>query len=113
MNDDVALTYYVSMECHNCDEEIYYGLCVTFDTHRDQPVIAYDVAAQTVFDCPRCDARNYTGDLDVEVDGGIDPAALSDDNEEDDDERNDREEDPANGGSGGGSATHTSHPDGV
>lgn len=84
--------FYLSMDCQNCDEEILHGLCVTTMEHRDRlgnpsPVIPYDMASQTRFDCPRCGARNYTGDFDdIHVEGGTDPSDLDDEEEENDDD---------------------------
>lgn len=88
MSDDIGLTYYVVMECGNCDKEIYYGVCVSFLEHNGLPVITFDTAAQTRFDCPHCDASNYTGELEVWVEGG-EPQV---DDDDDDDDHNYEEE---------------------
>lgn len=58
--------FYLSMDCQNgdCEEEILEGLCVTTIEHNGLPVIPYDIAAQTNFNCRKCGASNYTGDFD-------------------------------------------------
>lgn len=83
-----ALGYYVLLNCENCDEEIYDGVYVTLLEHMGLPVVAADHASQTRFNCPRCGASNYTGDLDVFVEGGADVDDDDDDKENDDDPGN-------------------------
>lgn len=73
------ITFYLSMECENCGHDIY-RRCATTDTLRlGEPVIPFDLAAQTDFECPQCDAHHYTGDFEVLTEGGID---LDEDDEE-------------------------------
>lgn len=74
--------FYLSIDCDKCDEEILYGPCLTTLEHRGKPVIPFDIAAQSNFDCPRCGADNYTGDFEVFCEGGEEP----DDEDEDTDE---------------------------
>lgn len=64
-------TYYVALTCRRCDAEIFYGLCATLVTHRGHPVVW--PLEQEAVDCPRCEATNYVGELDVFVEGGVDP----------------------------------------
>jgi hypothetical protein len=89
------------MECYNCDEEIYYGVCVSFLTHNGLPVIGFDTAAQTRFDCPHCDASNYTGELEVFVEGGE-----SQDVDYEIEEETDDDEDPTPDDGDGNRAPH-------
>lgn len=56
-------SFYLSMCCDNCDEEIIDGPNITLESHRDLPVIPFDIAAQSRFVCPECGTVNYTGDL--------------------------------------------------
>lgn len=58
-------TYYISMECPNCDAEIFYGPCATLIEHKGLPVISADHASQERFDCTECDASVYVGGLDT------------------------------------------------
>lgn len=79
--------FFFMLECDKCEEEIYFGPCLTTLTHRDRlgnelPVVPADMVSQTTFTCPRCGADNSTGDLDIYVEGGEEP----DDEEEDDDD---------------------------
>ena len=62
--------FYLVMACRDCDEDIYYGLCFSTLEHNGHPVIPFDMAAQTSFNCNNCGADNYTGDFDVFVEGG-------------------------------------------
>lgn len=78
----MSAAYYLLMECRNCDEDIYYGLCVTTLEHQGRPVIPFDIAAQSSFSCGRCGAENYTGDFDVFCEGGNEPGELDDDGAE-------------------------------
>ncbi len=75
----MAAAFYLVINCSNCDEGIYYGPCGTTLEHRGLPAIPFDMAAQTTFRCDRCEAENFTGDFEVDVEGGIDPADLGDD----------------------------------
>lgn len=56
-------TFYMSMEC-DCGETIHQRMG-TFDTHKGEPVIAFDMASQTRWKCDECDAQYATGDFDV------------------------------------------------
>lgn len=58
-----ATAFYLLVECDTCEEDIHYGVCVTTMTHRGLPVIPYDMASQTSFVCPNCDATAWTGDF--------------------------------------------------
>jgi hypothetical protein len=57
--------FYLSADCGNCDNEIFYGPCKTTIEHAGDPVIPYDFAAQNDFYCERCGASNYTGDFEI------------------------------------------------
>lgn len=71
--------FYVMVECPNCDEEVYTaGLVVTTLEHRGRPVISVDTVSQLGLDCEGCGARIYTGDVDVEFEGGSDSSAEED-----------------------------------
>lgn len=76
--------YYLVVDCGNCDEEIFYGPCGTTLEHRGLPVLPFDTAAQTNFVCDRCGADNYTGDFEIETEGGTDPDDLDEDESDDD-----------------------------
>lgn len=65
-------SFYLSMDCRNCGEEILYGVCATTIENSGLPVIPFDMASQTQFDCGNCDAENFTGDFYVSVEGGDD-----------------------------------------
>lgn len=79
--------FYLSMDCENCEEEMFYGICMTTEEHMGLPSIPYDMASQTKFVCKRCDAQHFTGDFDdILVEGGADPGTLDDDDEEEDEE---------------------------
>lgn len=79
-------TFYLSMDCENCEEEILYGPCGTTEEHRGLPVIPFDMASQSKFECERCNAKHFTGDFDdVHVDGG-DPDPVVFDEDEDGEE---------------------------
>lgn len=80
------LGYYLVLECRRCDAEMYYGVCVTLLGHNGLPVVPAGNAEQTRFDCTRCGARNYVGDLDVLVEGGNDHDSDDDDDSDDEDE---------------------------
>jgi hypothetical protein len=79
--------FYLSMECENCEEEMFYGVCVTTEEHQGLPSIPYDMASQSKFVCKSCDAQHFTGDFDdIHVEGGVDPVSLHLDNDEDESE---------------------------
>lgn len=59
------MEFYISMDCEHCDEEIFYGVCVTTIEHNGRPVIPFDIAAQTTFTCNGCGKDSYTGDFEV------------------------------------------------
>ncbi len=82
----VGLAYYLLLECEHCDADIHYGVCITLLEHNGLPVITADIGTQTCFDCDECGASNYTGDLDVLVEGGRYPAKDDVDDEYDDEE---------------------------
>ena len=67
--------FYFSMDCGNCDEEILNGINGTTIEHNGLPVISFDMAAQSRFDCEHCGAENYTGDFDVLTEGGDEEAS--------------------------------------
>lgn len=75
----MILEYYLLLECRSCDAEIYYGVCASLLEHNGLPVVPADSGTQTRFDCNECGAANYTGDLDVLVEGGVDPDDDDDD----------------------------------
>lgn len=64
--------FHLSAYCRNCDEEIIYGPCVTTIEHSGLPVIPFDMAAQSNFQCDHCGADNYTGEFEIECEGGAD-----------------------------------------
>lgn len=80
-------TFYLLVQCGNCDEDIYSGPNLTLIEHNGLPAITWDLAACESFDCPNCGAQNYTGDFEIETEGGQDPdeldAAMRGDGEED------------------------------
>lgn len=61
----MSQAFYLVAQCPKCDEEIVYGQCVTFMEHQGLPLIPYDLAAQTVFECDHCGARAYSGDFEL------------------------------------------------
>lgn len=60
-----TITFYLSVNCTECDEEIMWGPVATTITHNGLPVIPYDMAAQTAFECDQCGSRSFTGDFDL------------------------------------------------
>jgi hypothetical protein len=58
-------TFYLSLDCAECDEEIVWGPVATSLTHNGLPVVPYDMAAQTGFTCDECGKRTFTGDLEL------------------------------------------------
>lgn len=63
--------FYFSMDCENpeCGEEILEGLNLTLEEHNGFPVIPFDMAAQTDFECKACGWVHYTPSMDS-VDAG-------------------------------------------
>jgi len=61
----MAMGFYLSADCPDCGEEMFYGLCITTLEHDGRPVIQYDIAAQTTFTCEECGTNSYTGDFDL------------------------------------------------
>jgi hypothetical protein len=78
----VAITFYLTLDCENCNKEIRWGPVMAFDEHQGLPAIPYDVAAQTRFDCEDCGAANYTGDFELYAEGGRDPEDDEDDGDD-------------------------------
>ena len=58
----VGSVFYLQMEC-DCGGECYYGPVATLLEHRGLPAIPFDIASQTIFQCPDCGDRMGTGDL--------------------------------------------------
>ncbi|TKG67037.1 hypothetical protein [Prauserella endophytica] len=78
-----GLSFYLAIECQNCDETVHYGPNLSFhDDHRGLPVIYADMTSQVNFHCDHCGADNYTGDFHDQIlcEGGDD----QDEDEEDD-----------------------------
>lgn len=63
-------TFYLSLTCGNCDEEVLYGPCATTMEHRGLPVIPFDLLAQSQVLCDYCGADNYTGEFEIHSEGG-------------------------------------------
>jgi hypothetical protein len=61
-------TYYVMIECANCDAECHYGPCGTTLGYRGLPVVVN--LKQERLDCENCGAINYVGEVDVFAEGG-------------------------------------------
>jgi hypothetical protein len=55
--------FYLAIECDNCGEDIFYGVCGTTLVHNGLPVVPITMAEQVQFDCD-CGARIDTGELD-------------------------------------------------
>lgn len=64
-------TFLFSLDCRECDEEFTWGPVATAVEADGLPVIPYDMAAQTAFECTHCGARNYTGDFELLTDKEI------------------------------------------
>lgn len=60
-----GFAFYQYVYCRSCDEEIIDGPCMTFMQHNGHPVIPFDLAAQSVFTCDKCGARNFTGEFEI------------------------------------------------
>jgi hypothetical protein len=56
------LTVYFTIECPKCEEDIFYRVGTTEERNGD-PVIPYDMLAQTQIDCDHCDESIYFGDI--------------------------------------------------
>lgn len=57
--------FYPTLNCAECDNEIYWGPCVTLiETDDGLPVIPLDIGAQQIT-CPDCGTNNYTGDVEI------------------------------------------------
>lgn len=56
--------FYIFVECPNCDHEIRKLMATTID-HDGIPVIPFDMAAQTDFDCSSCGSEWVTGDFEL------------------------------------------------
>lgn len=80
-----ALLFKMVLTCRNCDEDIISGVYASTLTSGGYPLIPADIAEQETFDCIECGATNFTGELDVEHEGGDDP----DEDDEDDTEGGD------------------------
>lgn len=59
------MKFYVQLECPECDETVYWGLCLTLIEHNGYPVVAYDTAAQEQFFCDNCSTTFYSGDFEL------------------------------------------------
>jgi hypothetical protein len=76
-------TFYFLLDCDNCEEEILHGRCITTLTAPDgNPVIPLSMTEQLEFECPKCGAESYTGDLDIYTEGG-EPQTEEDEDEKD------------------------------
>lgn len=78
-----AAAFYLSMECETCGSDMYYGLVVTTEVHNGRPVVPFDIASQTQFDCDDCDGVTYVGDLDEATEH--EPGELPVDEDDEDD----------------------------
>ena len=67
------ITFKLVLTCRNCDEDAFSDVVASTLISGGLPVIPADIADQMTFDCLDCRATNYTGELDVECEGGDDP----------------------------------------
>jgi hypothetical protein len=74
--------YYEMITCGHCDAEIYRGPCLTLLEHNGLPVVAADAVEQERYDCDKCGAVMYFGELDYVLDT---ENVHEDDDSEDDD----------------------------
>lgn len=75
------IRFYLSMECHMCEEDMFLGPVATTITHNGLPVVPYDFASQESFCCDNCGTEHFLGDFDYEVQGG-DEGATDDEADE-------------------------------
>lgn len=68
------IRFYLSMECHECEEDMFLGPVGTTITHNGLPVLPYDFASQESFCCDNCGTEHILGDFDYEVEGGDEAA---------------------------------------
>lgn len=59
------MDYYILLNCANCAEEIYYGLCRTYIEHNGHPVVTVGEGEQQSFECDKCGKKTYTGELEI------------------------------------------------
>lgn len=59
------LSFYVLIDCPDCDFEIPYGPCVTLLEHKGLPLIPADIGALVSISCDECGAEIHTGELEV------------------------------------------------
>ncbi len=71
------IAFYLVATCGHCDEDIFYGLCVSALTHRGRPAVSVGMVEQIVMHCEACGAANYTGDVEVHVEPA-EPTLLED-----------------------------------
>jgi predicted RNA-binding Zn-ribbon protein involved in translation (DUF1610 family) len=57
--------YYLSADCPNCGDEIFYGVCATTLEYNDLPVIPVTSAEQKAFRCDNCETNIYTGEFEL------------------------------------------------
>lgn len=67
-------TFYISIDCGHCEEEILAGPAGTTGEYNGMPVVPIGLASEERFDCDSCGAVNYTGDVDelIHTEGGRD-----------------------------------------
>lgn len=58
------LSFYFLIDCPKCDEDIYYGPCITLLEHNQRMVIPVDMVEQSRVDCEACGTTVFLGDLD-------------------------------------------------
>lgn len=64
------IRFYLSMECHSCEGEMFLGPVATTIIHDGLPVVPYDFASQESFCCDSCGTEHILGDFDYEVEAG-------------------------------------------
>lgn len=74
--------FYLSMECHECEEDMFLGPAGTTITHNGLPVVPYDFASQESFHCDNCGTEHILGDFDYLVEPGDGAAADDEEAEE-------------------------------
>lgn len=79
--------FYLSMECHRCEGDMFLGPVATTITHNGLPVVPYDFASQESFSCENCGTEHILGDFDYLVEGGGEGATDDKDDEWDGAER--------------------------
>lgn len=51
-----AWTFYLVVECPQCDAHTYQGVCMTTMTHNGLPAIPVDMGTENSYDCSECGA---------------------------------------------------------